>query len=368
MPKSITQLCKAILSRTKVFANQDMEECIETKNVDYDSKIKREVAFFKEYNDVHELPESFHYITNRTLTNNINKCLGFSTYDEMILDYVNRLKESKNEADISILSLGAGNCDYEINFACKNQLKCQFICYEINPQMLERGEKLANEKLGGNHNFVFTECDINKIKLDKTFDIILACHSLHHFVELEHIFDEVHNGMSESSFFIINDIIGRNGHMFWDSTLQMCNKIWSIFPNELKYNHLHKKYYPKRIQWDCSTDGFEGVRAQDILLLLDEKFKFKDFIPFFALVNKFIDRDFGHNFDLNNEYHKSLLDMIDELDNSLLTKKLMKPTQMYATLVKKNVDVTDYKYMYFEKPSEVYLLDESLVWNYFDSK
>jgi len=122
--------------------------------------------------------------------------------------------------------------------------------------MLERGRKMANEK--SLHNFEFINCDINDIQLNQEFDIIIAHHSLHHFVRLEHIFDEANKSMTEKSFFIISDMIGRNGHMFWDNTLELCNAIWSLFPKELKYNVQLKKYFEERIQWDCSTEGFEG--------------------------------------------------------------------------------------------------------------
>jgi len=332
----------------------------------YISKIKNEIKHFKAIEEVHELPESFHYVTNKYLKKVLSESLGISSFTEMIINYVNFVKKVKDEKEIEILSLGSGNCDFEIDFAYQNNLKSNITCLEINSYMLERGKLNAKKK--GLINFKFIETDINAIKLDKNYDIIIANHSLHHFVELEHIFDEINNSMTTNSYFLINDMIGRNGHMFWDSTLNLCNRLWDMMPKEIKYNHLLKQYFPKRIQWDCSVEGFEGIRAQDILPLLDAKFKFKDFGTFFSLVNRFIDRDFGHNFNINNDMHKSILDMLWNYDDFCLVNKILKPTQMIAAIVKKEATLSKYSFTYFEKPQEVITLDESKLYRFFDCR
>jgi len=330
----------------------------------YDDKISKELNIFRNNINVNDLPEAFHYLSNKFLKGELERNIGVSSSNDLAIKYINLVKEGKPETDIKILSLGSGNCDTEINLVADCNFLGKVFCYEINPNMLERGRQKATER--GVNNFEFIQADINKIILRDKFDIVLANHSLHHFVELEHIFGEVNESMTESSFFIVNDMIGRNGHMFWDNTLQVCNAIWNIFPKELKYNHQFKKYIKKRIQWDCSSDGFEGIRAQDILPLLDKTFKFKDFAPFFPIITKFVDRDFGHNFDLNNDFHRSLLDMIGYYDNYVLKNKILKPTQLIATMVRKDAEITEYKYMYFKDPKEVYMQDEKRVWDYFD--
>ena len=331
----------------------------------YNDKLLEEINRYKTVSSVHELPASFHYITNTYLKYIFHQTLGVYSYTELILEYIKILKTTKHEHDIEILSLGSGNGDFEIDLAYNNHLGCKFTCLELNPAMIERGKENARSK-GLIHNFTFIEADINVLYLNKTYDIIIANHSLHHFVELEHIFDEINKAMTDRSFFIINDMIGRNGHMFWDATFDICNRLWNILPKELKYNHLLNQYFPRRIQFDCSQEGFEGIRAQDILPLLDKKFKFKDFVPFFSLINRFIDRDFGHNYDINNPIHKSLLDFIWHFDVYCLENKILKPTQLIATLVKKNVTIDNYRFAYFINPKEIYELDERKYLNFFD--
>jgi len=331
----------------------------------YSERIKKELNTYKEITDVHDLPESHNYMISNFVTPIMKKTFGFSSFPEMIEKYVNQIKTAKDESKINILSLGSGNCDTEIDLALTSSIKANIFCYELNSDMLERGKRLALEKLGKDNKFNFVQCDINKLKLQQEMDIVIANHSLHHFVELEHIFSEVSNNMTEKSYFVINDMIGRNGHMFWNNTLEIINLIWNMLPKELKYCHQWKKYHFIREQWDFSKDSFEGIRSQDILPLLDKTFKFKDFAPFWAITNRFIDRGYGHNFNLDNQHHKAILDMLGAYDDYFLSNKLLKPTQMLATVMKKDADISDYKFMYFETPYDAYTLDDDKVWDYF---
>ena len=326
---------------------------INTTTQNLNSRIEREIEFYKTVENVHDLPKSYHYVAEKYL----NK---YADFESLITKYIIEL--TKNGNNIKIISLGSGNCDFEISLLKKNNFKCELYCYELNPHMLERGRKLAADN--NIKNVFFIQCNINKIEFIDNYDIILANHSLHHFTNLEHIFSQVSNCMTENSYFIINDMIGRNGHMFWDNTLDFCNMIWALLPKELKYNQLLKRYEHTRTQWDCSQDGFEGIRAQDILPLLDDYFIFTDFVPFFPIASKFVDRDFGHNYDLDNPLHKSMLNLITELDNYILKNKLLKPVQLIAAMQnRKNATTQKHKI----NPKDIYLMNDNKIWEHFDS-
>ena len=330
----------------------------------YEDMIKKEISNYQEITEVHELPSSYHYVSNKYITKLLEDELGVKNFEDLLFKQIVEIKKIKKEEQIHILSLGSGNCDFELNFAKDRDIKCIFHCFEISPFMLKRGDERAR-KLNLSTHFNFIESDVNKLNLDRKYDIIAVNHALHHFVELEHIFKEISNSMEDHSVFVTNDMIGRNGHMFWEPTLDLTNRIWAILPKELKYNHQHKKYYPERIQWDCSNDDLEGIRAQDILPLLDQHFNFTVFGTFFSLVNRFIDRDFGPNFDPSNKLHTSILDMIWELDDFCLRNKILKPTQMIAAMVKKNVKVENKKFTYFEDPKEAYKIDDTRFYDLF---
>ncbi|GHV77338.1 hypothetical protein AGMMS49942_21590 [Spirochaetia bacterium] len=351
-----------------------MERTAMISGITGQDKINEEISKYKNVENVHDLPAAFHYCTN-FLGKKLIEQFGFKEFDKVVEYHINIIKKSKDEKDIKILSLGSGNCDFEIeSLSNKYNLKCQFFCMDLNTDMLVRGRKLA-EKYKVSDSFVFLETDINKVLLEQKYDIIIANHSLHHFAELEHIFKQVNNAMFEKSYFIINDMIGGNGHMSWDNTFELQEKIWEMLPKELKFNHQFNIYTPKLIQWDCSRDGFEGIRAQDILPLLDSNFDFSWFIPFFCLIGRFIERGYGHNFDVNNQFHQKILDMLWGYEEYCLSNKLLKPTQLIAVMMKKAPpppgttsinEMLEHKFIFFEHPSEIYEMDDTRVKLFFE--
>ena len=83
-----------------------------------------------------------------------------------------------------------------------------FDCLDVNRQMLERGAQLAGQR-NLISRFGFIESDINSWVVEKSYDIVIANQSLHHFVELEILFEKTHESMTDEGFFLANDMIGR---------------------------------------------------------------------------------------------------------------------------------------------------------------
>ncbi len=206
-------------------------------------------------------------------------------------------------------------------------------CLDINPHMLEKGEKLVKEsELTSKFNFLQT--DINNWKIEEKYHIIIAYQSLHHFVELEILFDKIYEALYPEGFFLTNDMIGRNGHMRWPEALELVHALWSLIEDRHKYNHQLKRFESQFENWDCSKEGFEGVRSQDILLLLIRKFKFEMFIGFGNIIFVFVDRSFGPNFDPKNQWDTNFIDFVAKLDEYYIMSGKIKPNQMLAAMTK----------------------------------
>ena len=79
-------------------------------------------------------------------------------------------------------------------------------------------------------------------------------------------------------------------------------------------------YEDEYMNHDCSTEGFEGVRAQDVLPLLVERFDFHLFIAFGNVVNVFVDRSIGYSFDLERERDRQFIDQVHAFDEQAILK------------------------------------------------
>ena len=239
--------------------------------------------------------------------------------------------------------MGAGNGDMEVTLA-RQLIEAgldgfQIQCVDINPTMLERGRKMASDNGISDRNITFLKGDFNRWRPNQTFDIIIANHSLHHVLELEDLFHHIHEAMKPDGAFLTTDMIGRNGHLRWPETLKYVNQYWERLKPEQRYNCQLKIPMPKFEDWDCSTKGFEGIRAQDIMPLLVKKFNFEIFVAFGGIIDVFVDRGYGHNLSINSEFDKKLIDEINILQEGLLVSGEIKPTQMLSMLRRNDYSV-----------------------------
>ncbi|OGW38797.1 MAG: hypothetical protein A2Y97_01450 [Nitrospirae bacterium RBG_13_39_12] len=310
-------------------------------------KLREEISHYAQVENVHELPPIFHYWSNKYLRPKL-ELLGFNNVEQFYIEYIKRLC-SQDRTECKILSVGAGNCDLEANLSKllveQGIINFLFTCLDINPHMLQRGKKIVNDS-GLASKFIFLNTDINSWEIDNKYHVIIANQSLHHFVELEILFNKINDALYSEGFFLTHDMIGRNGHMRWPEALEFVNAFWSLLDDRHKYNHQLKRFEPLYDNWDCSREGFEGIRSQDILPLLLSKFKFDLFIGFSNLISIFVDRSFGHNFDPNNELDRTFIDFFAKLDDYYIELGKIKPTQMIAAMTKEQKGATKiYKHL-----------------------
>ena len=123
-------------------------------------------------------------------------------------------------------------------------------------------------------------------------------------------------------------MIGRNGHMLWPEALEVVESIWRFLPRQYKFHHQWKRYCDQYVNWDCSVDGFEGIRAQDILPLLLQRFGCEMFLGFSNITDKFIGRAYGHNYDWEKPFDQALLRFVAETDEEFIRRGYFTPTHL----------------------------------------
>ncbi|MEM1089092.1 MAG: class I SAM-dependent methyltransferase [Pseudomonadota bacterium] len=299
----------------------------------YRDKLAAEIEAFRENEEVHDLPEIFHYWSNKYLLP-IFQPHGIAHPEQFFFLYTNRALAVATKP-MRIISIGAGNCDMETRLASElKQTSARpftIECTDINQHMLDRGAEHARS-LGVEDSVVFQNSDFNRWEPAGEYDVIIANQCLHHVVELEHLFDAIAGAMGPHSLFLTSDMIGRNGHQRWPEALELVNEFWQELPKSYRWNRLLKRQEQAYMNHDCSTEGFEGIRAQDILALLTERFQFELFLPFLNIVSVFIDRPFGGNFDASADWDRNFIDRVHQRDVEGMLSGELKPTQMLAVL------------------------------------
>jgi SAM-dependent methyltransferase len=309
-------------------------------NDSYGSKLQAQIEQYREVANIHDLPEIFHYWSNKHLRPRLNDVIGVDTLSDFYaLPFQRALEAAKGVR--RLLSIGAGDCSVEIGVA-KRLLELgvsdfELVCFELSPHLLQRAE--AAVKRDSLEPYVKLQpIDINQWSPSERFAGVMANHALHHFVELEKIFAAVRDALVDEGVFVTNDMIGRNGHMRWPEVLEFIESIWAFMPDRYKLNRQQGKLETQFVNWDCSHEGFEGIRAQDILPLLNKTFGFESFLAFGGIVDIFVDRAFGHNFDPVMDSDKAFVDFLQLLNDRLTDASVVKPTTMFAVMTKRMND------------------------------
>jgi ubiquinone/menaquinone biosynthesis C-methylase UbiE len=301
-----------------------------------EERLRNELENFSNNIDVHELPGIFHYWSNRYLRPMLEEH-GISHPDDLFVEHMFNSVSSCEVKNPVFISIGSGNCDTEVRIAKRLREKglrgfC-IECLDLNPNMLMRGrEEAVKEEVIENMSFI--ELDLNKWKADKEYTCVIANQSLHHIQNLEGVISEIKRSLHTSGTFITSDMAGRNGHQRWPEALKAVHAFWQELPQKYTFNHQLKRYEPLYENWDCSNEGFEGIRAQDILPLLIENFHFQLFIGFSNVIDVFIDRGFGHNFAAENKRDTDFIDRVHRFDEESILNGSIKPTHIMAVMQK----------------------------------
>ena len=300
----------------------------------YKEKYEMELDIFNKVENVHALPGIFHYWSHMHLRPQFLE-MGVRGINEFFYDYMSA-ECKKDDSLQTFVSIGAGRCEIEMQvvemLVALGHKNFILECMDINTNMLQRGHDCAAQKGLDQYMRFVTGDALGWNPKKELYSVVMAHQSLHHVLDLEVLFEKVNKSIGGKGVFLTSDIIGRNGHMRWPEAMQEINKIWAKMPLRYKYNHALKRFEETYENWDCSTEGFEGIRAQDILLLLRNNFSFEIFLGFGNLIDIFVDRAFGHNFDPKLEEDQKFIDKVAKLDDQLIKSGALKPTHIIAAM------------------------------------
>jgi len=302
----------------------------------YEDRVRAELRVFTAEEKIHDLPAIAHYWFNKFLVPMIQP-LGFGNSLEMFRLYIARVYRQYPNEVCCVLSIASGDSAPEINTAkwlLEQQIRnFKLECRDINEEVLSRGRRAATEK-GIDGYFGFIVSDINLWEPQQQYHVVLAVQCLHHIVELERLFDRIHQSLHPSGFFAVDDMIGRNGHRRWPEAMRHVKRLWKELPASYKYSHASGAFDRKLNDQDWSEHSFEGIRAQDILPLLVKRFHFDVFAGFGNIVDVFIDRVYGPNFDPEKPWDREFIDRVHALDVQEIDAGRVKPTHMYAVMTR----------------------------------
>lgn len=300
----------------------------------YDARISAELRAYENVEQVHDLPATHDYWTSRYVDPLFTE-VGLKGIDDLFEQAVVEQCARRAPAPARLVSLGAGNAEVELPLAARlaerGVTNLELLLLELNPVMIDRALETA-ERLGLAGRVRGEQSDLNGWKAAGDADIYLAIHSLHHVVELEHLYDQVAQSLDPDGVLLVNNMVGRNGHVRWPEAGAILNRIWSRLPQRYRMNSYSGRLDLEYPDIDCAADGgFEGVRSQDVLPELLKRFHPEVYITFANVIDPFINRVYGPNFDLSNPVDTAFIDMVARLDDAAIDLGVLTTTHLVAS-------------------------------------
>ena len=302
----------------------------------YGGRLAAERRIYADKATVHDLPPIFHYWT-RTHVKPMLEGFGFSNPDQLFLGQLERAYEEANERPAKFASLGAGNCDLEVRLGSMLRDRglddFELECLDLNEEMLARGRSAASAA-SLERNLTAIGVDLNHWQPHHHYDCVIANQAMHHMVNLEGLLDTIGMALPAHGRFVASDMIGRNGHLRWPEALAIVQEFWQELPRSYRQNLQLGRVEEAFEDWDCSGESFEGIRAQDILPALLERFDFELFVGFGNVIDPFVDRSFGPHFDPERDWDRDFIDRVHRRDEAEIHSGAIKPTHMLAVMRK----------------------------------
>lgn len=302
--------------------------------MDYEKKVREQIAQYSN-NALRFFPPPvhWHWMHNYML----NKVREVFDVNDALGVYLAAVPSTSPNP--KILSVGSGDGQLEIKLAerlaARGQDNFEIHITELSPIRQERTLERIRQA-GFEERFKTAILDFNKEFVDGSFDMIFAHHVLHHIVELEFLFDNIARALAPNGCFATIDMIGRNGHMRWPEALEYIQLAWGFIPDHWKHNFQFNDYHAEYLNHDCAQSGFEGIRAQDILPLLTEKFAFTKFAAGGGFVDILFERGYGQSIDMDNPKERALVDFLSQTNELLLETGKIKPTMLFAHMKRKS--------------------------------
>src|SRR5437660_7001366 len=203
---------------------------------------------------------------------------------------------------VRILSLCSGAAAMERRMVANAGCPVEITLFDLNEKLMRKAGALLSpiaETSG-------VLGDVNALSVeqfgDMTFDVVMFVSGLHHVVDIEHVLQTVTELLvPNGEFWIIGEAVGRNGNQLWPEALAAANRIFSLLPERFRRNAFTGNIDSTVPETDFSANSFEGIRSEEIELLL---LRYFDPIKMWrrnCFLWRLVNQVYSRNYDLKNQ-------------------------------------------------------------------
>jgi peptidoglycan/xylan/chitin deacetylase (PgdA/CDA1 family)/SAM-dependent methyltransferase len=222
------------------------------------------------------------------------------------------------------LSICCGTGQVERILAKLNVAK-KIIGIDIAPGAVAKAiQRAKDENISNIDYFVY---DLNKDDFgEDEYDIIWANGALHHIEDLDSVIPMLYKSLKRGGFLISNEYVGPKYQQIPQRQQEIINAVKHIIPPELRLKSQFEKYDTFGQIWQhtpikhfLETDPSECINSNNIIPLLRKYFDDVE-VKYFngSILFYLLDSTFYENFDINNQNHRRLLEMLFNVEDTLI--------------------------------------------------
>jgi SAM-dependent methyltransferase len=330
-------------------------------NLTYKRQLENEIDHFHHQDRLHINSSAADWRNSIFIGPMLLAAFGYSNVHEI---YASQISSAIKRSSTSLVySLGCGDGEQELAvLTASDNLgfeKFKIIGIELSPSSANKA-RINAEKLGLSNRFEVIEGDLNLgLPSGPPVAAYMIHHVLHHVIELELLLDNISNSLHCDGELITFDMIGRNGHMLWPELKPIIRQIWSTLPKNKRYDFIFNHSMASYEDWDCSLEGFEGIRSQDILRIIDKYLKPEKVVVWGGLSQVFLNNRVGPNFDPNTPLDCKFIALLHQVESMLLLQRQTTPVEICGSFRPKNSNFSSNLFYYSTFKRSIRLQDEN---------
>ena len=238
-------------------------------------------------------------------------------------------RQSTLARPMRLLSLGCGAGDWEMRVAIRSRAQISIHLVDLSMDLLRKACEVGKRE---GVSVDTTVRDVNEVDLPRDYyDFVLCRSSLHHFLELERLFDQIRKTLTRGGqFIVVGEWIGRNGLQVYPETESVAQSLFDELPDRLRLNRYTNAIDTKVPNVDHSVNSFEAIRSEDIMPLLLENFTPYEHVTFDAFLSLLLDFRYGPNYDLTNGEDLAIAEDLIGKDIAAIQQGKLRPTSMFG--------------------------------------
>lgn len=164
--------------------------------------------------------------------------------------------------------------------------------------------------------------DMNAVTLKtNTYDLIFSAHSFHHFLELEHIMEQVHEALTPGGVFILEEFVGPTQFQWSEEQIGITKGLLGVIPE--RYRHFRwgdVKTMEGRptVAEVVAASPFESIRSAEILPLFEKSFRILRLRNYGGTVQHLLYNGIVHNFIPGDQEAERYVQSIYEVEDVLV--------------------------------------------------